>query len=109
MLRRVWRWRAQGRDVRLFTARANSPSELGPVREWMQTWLGEVLPITCTKDYLMCALFDDLAVSVAQDQGECVVAEGNSTAGLLGWGGGADGPLGRGRIQPRAEINPEES
>lgn len=87
MLRRVWRWRAQGRDVRLFTARANSPSSLGPVRDWMQTWLGEELPITCVKDHLMCALFDDLAVSVAQDRGECSVAEGNSTAQLL-WSAG---------------------
>ena len=87
MLERVWQWLEEGRDVRLFTARAYPPPgsehKLKPLRAWMREWLGKELPITCTKDPEMCALFDDVAVSVGQDTGELAIASGNETEELV--------------------------
>ncbi len=101
MVERVKAWRAQGREVRIFTARiwpytgVLRPDNAMPVQEgerWQQafeaacaiaTWcrehLGEVLPVTCVKDYGMVELYDDRAVQVRPNTGELV---GESTRGL---------------------------
>jgi len=88
MLERVKRWVKQGKDVRIFTARAAGPftdmfgkavSEdyiLGEVRDWCQKYIGQVLPITCRKDYNMIELWDDRAVQVIPNKG--VRADGAS-------------------------------
>lgn len=66
MVTRVRKWLAEGKDVRLFTARTPSPA----IRKWMKDHLGQILPITNTKDRHMQALYDDRAVQVKRNTGE---------------------------------------
>lgn len=103
MVERVKRWLAEGREVRIFTARiwpivtVVRPGEIvqtGPLTprmkealeavEAIQRWCGlhltHVLPITCVKDMAMVELYDDRAVQVRPNTGEIV---GHSTRGLL--------------------------
>ena len=65
MVRRVRKWLHEGRDVRLFTARTPHPA----IRRWMKEHLGQVLPITNTKDHKMQALYDDRVVQVERNTG----------------------------------------
>lgn len=62
----------KGLAVRVFTARAfnalsgeNTLEEaIGPIERWCQEHLGQVLPVTCIKDYNMIQLWDDRARTV---------------------------------------------
>lgn len=80
MVARVKKWIAEGKDVRLFTARWNCPLDSAEVKtavevslnDWMQEHLGFVLPITQTKDYQMVELWDDRVVQVDKNTGERV-------------------------------------
>lgn len=79
MVARVKRWLDQGINVRIFTARvAPLPTETGwfPPEEqhkileaWCLEHLGQVLPITCSKDYFMKELWDDAVVAVEENTG----------------------------------------
>jgi hypothetical protein len=79
MLHRVKVWRAEGRDVRIFTARIwtdgtqERDSEARKARlvieVWLQKHLGEVLPITNAKDFEMAELWDDRCVRVLPNTG----------------------------------------
>lgn len=64
---RVIRWRAEGKDVRLFTARRERHDVIAA---WCKQHLGEELPITCKKDFTMVELWDDRAVQVIPNTGE---------------------------------------
>jgi len=66
MVRRVRKWVNDGKDVRLFTARAPHPA----IRKWMRQHLGVILPITRTKDPSMVLLIDDRAVGVERNTGK---------------------------------------
>lgn len=89
MLERVQRWLAEGRDVRIFTARVSSDGT--PARDaeteiarfsitaWCQRHLNTVLAITNIKDYRMVELWDDRAVQVEPNTGKLI---GRSTRGL---------------------------
>ena len=101
MVERVKKWLADGQEVRIFTARVwpytgvLRPGFAMPVPEgergqqafeaacaiasWCKEHLGQVLPITCVKDYGMIELYDDRAVQVRMNTGELV---GESTRGL---------------------------
>lgn len=76
----------KGHHVKIFTARANPvsydhPDELKQVIAAIETWtlqhIGEVLEVTCSKDYAMIALFDDRAWRVERNSGR-----------VIGWGDG---------------------
>ena len=92
MVERVKRWLAQGDEVRIFTARVycpNIPALGAPQSDWdfwekrknevavstqaIESWclehLGQVLPITCVKDFGMFELWDDRAVQVIPNTG----------------------------------------
>jgi hypothetical protein len=79
MVERVKRWHADGRDVRIFTARIshdNSPKRMAEamvgriaIEQWMKVHLGFVLPITNVKDWLMAEIWDDRAVQVIPNTG----------------------------------------
>jgi len=77
MLARVKRWLAEGKDVRIFTARvAGHRQGLAAeetrryIDEWCLKHLGQTLPVTNIKDFGMIELWDDRAVQVRMNTGE---------------------------------------
>lgn len=72
MVDRVRRWLAEGRDVRIFTARVSGgdPECARPhIESWCAAHLGAVLKVTAEKDFGAVALFDDRAVGVEPNTG----------------------------------------
>lgn len=90
MLDRVKTWRAEGREVRIFTARvyplppafpdgpvsvpdseraAEAFLALCVIGDWCVQHIGERLPVTCVKDYAMVELWDDRAIQVEANTG----------------------------------------
>lgn len=83
MLERVKAWIAEGRDVRIFTARVyQAPDTSRPthvyraIEAWCAAHIGKVLPITNEKDYGMIRLFDDRAVQVETNTGRLILDGG---------------------------------
>jgi hypothetical protein len=77
MLARVKAWLAEGRDVRIVTARANGDKSWCDeaaryIHEWCLLHVGQTLPVTCQKDYAMTELWDDRAVQVEMNTGRRV-------------------------------------
>lgn len=88
MVERVKRWIAEGRDVRIFTARVDGGTvalsmgveagehfrDVERVRATIEAWclehIGAVLPVTNVKDYGMVELWDDRAIRVRINTGE---------------------------------------
>jgi hypothetical protein len=70
MIERIQRFRAEGREVRLFTARASVPAQIPPVQAWSARHIGEVLPVTCVKDFALGVLYDDRAIQVVPNSGK---------------------------------------
>lgn len=64
-------WISEGRDVRIFTARASklTPEAEIAIRIWCKTFLGVELPITHCKDFEMEILYDDRAIGVVPNKG----------------------------------------
>lgn len=71
MVNRVKEWLKEGRDVRIFTARAASsdPGIIQEVRDWCLKHLGQELPVTCKKDFGLIELWDDRAIQVIPNMG----------------------------------------
>lgn len=94
MLFRVRKWLAEGREVRIFTARVDgglvalsmgdnnglAHCDIPRVRAVIECWclkhLGRVLPITNVKDYGMVELWDDRAIRVEQNTGRIIAGPG---------------------------------
>lgn len=86
MLARVKAWLADGRDVRIVTARVAETglrNQVGgiddatfaqaqriAIQDWTELHLGARLPVTATKDFGMVELWDDRAVQVIPNTGE---------------------------------------
>lgn len=70
MKKRVMRWLSEGREVRIFTARAGIPDQVPPVQAWVLKHFGMALTITDRKDMNMVALWDDRCVQVYPNTGE---------------------------------------
>jgi len=66
--------RAEGEDVRIFTARVAHGSEIAirAIQRWCLKHIGEVLPITNVKDFKMIRLYDDRAVQVEFNTGRII-------------------------------------
>lgn len=78
MVERVKRWLAQGKTVKIFTARVacgenDDPADVETSRLaieiWCNTHIGRILPVTNKKDYGMVELWDDRAVAVIPNTG----------------------------------------
>ena len=69
MLTRVLHWLESGREVRIFTARACVPEQIGPVKDWCLRHIGVELPVTNEKDFGMIELWDDRCVQVVPNTG----------------------------------------
>ena len=70
MLARVHGWLAEGKKVKLFTARAGDPSQHPHLRAWLDSHQLHALEITDRKDYGMVELWDDRCVQVVPNTGE---------------------------------------
>jgi len=64
MLKRVKKWVKDGREVRIFTARADSSLERAKIKKWLEDNELPALAVTNTKDWKMAELWDDRAVRV---------------------------------------------
>ena len=77
MVERVKGWLAEGKEVRIFTARGTLSDEdrsiaYPAIERWCEKHIGRVLPITNLKDLHMWALWDDRAVQVEGNTGRPV-------------------------------------
>lgn len=86
MVERVKRWRAAGREVRIVTARVGACDAVNDegvadnvdfaagqralIERWCLEHLGEVLPVTASKDFQMAVLYDDRCVQVMPNTGQ---------------------------------------
>ena len=89
MVNRVKKWLAEGREVRILTARVSGAGRDDDYDErdvrvaiatWCQEHIGQVLPITCIKDFAMIELWDDRVVQVEPNTGEPVFGSRSRTA-----------------------------
>lgn len=78
MLVRVKAWLGEGKEIRIFTARACSPELIPSIEAWCEKHLGTKLKVTNVKDFAMIELWDDRAVQVVMNKG---VPVGYSTRG----------------------------
>lgn len=74
MVNRVKTWLDQGIEVRILTARVSSTEAENraatyAIHMWCKEHIGQTLPVTCRKDYLMIELWDDRAVRVEKNTG----------------------------------------
>lgn len=86
MIARVCQWLADGKLVKIVTARVACTGEYVDVSsrhddekfaktqkdmiyKWCLEHIGMVLPVTCSKDFAMVELWDDRAVSVVTNKG----------------------------------------
>jgi hypothetical protein len=72
MLARVKGWLAEGREVKIFTARAAVPELIPPIKAWCLEHVGAELEVTCMKDFGMITLYDDRAVQVEMNTGRLI-------------------------------------
>jgi hypothetical protein len=69
MQRRVMQWLADGRNVKIFTARASVPEQIEPVKQWLRKHGFGDLEVTNVKDFAMLELWDDRAIQVRPNTG----------------------------------------
>lgn len=83
MVERVKQWIAEGRDVRIFTARVagagrdlageyDPDEDYQPIFDWCKKHIGKELPVTCKKDFGMIDLWDDRCVQIVPNTGRRV-------------------------------------
>ncbi len=61
---------AQGKAVRIFTARADDPDSVVAIKDWCYRYLGQSLDVTNIKDRHMKVLYDDRAIHVERNTGK---------------------------------------
>jgi len=72
MLNRVRKWIAEGRTVKIFTARASSARQVVMIKKWLASHGLPELEVTNVKDLRMIELWDDRCVQVMTNLGEPV-------------------------------------
>lgn len=77
MAARVKQWLAEGKNVRIFTARVSEDADLDEkekqeenIKNWCFQHFGVRLPVTHKKDFSMIELWDDRAIQVIKNTGE---------------------------------------
>lgn len=78
MLVRVQKWIAEGRTVKIFTARASSPRQVVAIKEWLASCGLPDLEVTNVKDLHMIELWDDRCVQVTTNLGEPISKKAGS-------------------------------
>lgn len=74
MVERVKRWLSEGKEVRIFTARASSnnprrDADIKKISLWCLEYVGATLAVTNEKDFETIAIWDDRAVTVESNTG----------------------------------------
>jgi hypothetical protein len=74
MVDMVKKWLAEGKDVRVFTARAcgNEADVLMAIQAWCEKHIGRILLITNQKDYDTIEIYDDRAVQVGKNTSKII-------------------------------------
>lgn len=77
MVERVKRWLAEGKCVKILTARVSGGPHWADftvrqrrmIEDWCALYIGQKLEVTCRKDFAMSELWDDRAVCVEYETG----------------------------------------
>lgn len=79
MVARVKEWLAEGKNVKIFTARVHGHGmpllsgatcdAITPIQEWCKKHIGQSLEVTNVKDFGMIELYDDRAIQVYRNEG----------------------------------------
>jgi hypothetical protein len=79
MVQRVQVWLSEGKDVRIITARVSHDGSAQRmieaqmsylyIMDWCLQNIGQVLPITCSKDFKMIEYWDDRCIQVLANTG----------------------------------------
>ena len=72
MADRVKQWIADGKTVKIFTARACLSDQIPPIKSWLARHGFGDLEVTCMKDFGMVELWDDRCVHVRINTGEVI-------------------------------------
>ena len=92
MLERVKRWLAEGREVRIVTARVGlcegrseesqrvadaefEAEQRAIIEAWCEKHVGQKVPITASKDFRMIELWDDRVVPVEKNTGRILIPD----------------------------------
>ncbi|MBF0556520.1 MAG: hypothetical protein HQK96_18530 [Nitrospirae bacterium] len=75
MLERVKKWIREGKEVVIFTARANDRNEVSKIREWVKKHVGKDLEVTNIKSPRAIAFWDDRAMRIKKNTGEVEAGE----------------------------------
>jgi hypothetical protein len=78
MVERIKRWLAEGKEVRIMTARVSGAdwrTEDKRVRAYCLEHIGQELEVTCRKDFDMIEQWDDRAVQVIPNTGRTIADE----------------------------------
>lgn len=78
IIRLVKMYLRQGKIVKIFTARADSPVAVKAIKKWCKHYIGRELPVTNVKDKDMELLYDDRAKQVTKNTGEVHAAQGTN-------------------------------
>lgn len=70
MVLKIYKLQAEGMQVKIFTARAEEPSQIPIIKEWLKELGLEKLEITNVKDLAMISLYDDRAIQMIPNIGE---------------------------------------
>lgn len=70
IVRKLLAYHAEGLEVKIMTARADSPSQVVAIKAWSLKHLGFTPDVTNKKDYRMILLYDDRAVAVEPNTGQ---------------------------------------
>jgi hypothetical protein len=84
MVARVKRWLADGKTVKIMTARVSQSdgsddlsNTIKAIQSWCLQYIGQSLPVTCSKDYSMLELWDDRARQVDFNMGTPTCGDNN--------------------------------
>ena len=69
MKQRILNWIAEGKTVKIFTARVQEPDAIPHIKHWLGVNGLPDLEITNVKDFAMIELWDDRCVSIVQNTG----------------------------------------
>ncbi len=72
MVKMVKEWLDNGRQVKIFTARASRSDQISKIKKWCVEHIGQELEVTNVKDFKMVALYDDRAKQVEKNTGKII-------------------------------------